>query len=70
MKTYDYADETKDVKGKVRVHLTIIEWENQCHKRASKSFIRIEECHDVNHPQSRWGYANDRVKYFQATSKY
>jgi len=25
MKTYDYADETKDVKGKVRVHLTIIE---------------------------------------------
>jgi len=28
MKTFDYADETKDVKGKVRTRFNTLEWEN------------------------------------------
>ena len=35
MKTYDYNDETKDVKGKVgRLDVHQLEREDQCHKRA------------------------------------
>lgn len=48
MKTYDYADETKDVKGKVRQVLSL-ERENQRYFWAIKLAIRAKECHAVDY---------------------
>jgi len=48
MKTYDYADETKDVKGKVRLVLSS-ERENQRYFWAIKLAIRAKERHAVGY---------------------
>lgn len=66
-KTYDYNDETKDVKGKVSDLLTIAERENQCHFRVARASPRTEVRDEPHHPQLRRGDADDREEHLQAS---
>lgn len=49
MKTYDYTDETKDVKGKVKNLNNFSERENQRNQRITKFTSGVEECNVADH---------------------
>ena len=53
MKTYDYKDESRDVKGKVRYLALLtnfmIDWKTQCYSRTLINAPRLEECHNFNY---------------------
>jgi hypothetical protein len=47
-KTYDYSDETKDVKGKVKPTY-LLERVTECDQRASEFVARAEECYAADY---------------------
>ena len=56
MKTYDYKDETKDVRGKVTSNIPLqllltfdLDWETKRHKWAATNAGRLEECSYSDH---------------------
>lgn len=70
MKTYDYTDETKDVKGKVKNLNNFSERKNQRNQRITKFTIGVEERNVADHSKPRRGHADDREKHFQTPTQH
>ena len=74
MKNYDYKDEGRDVKGKVKFkycsnQLVHLDWETQRNLRAPANAAGLEKCDGPNHSQLGRGHANDRKEYLQTPAQ-
>lgn len=70
MKTYDYKDETKDVKGKVKFHRpNLLDWTSQYRAGTSVLVAGPKKRYEPNHTQLGRSYANDWKEHFQTTAK-
>jgi len=69
MKIYDYKDESRDVKGKVRSIPTknLADRETECDLRATTNATGLKERSQSDHSQPRRGNADDWEKHFQTT---
>lgn len=66
-KTYDYNDETKDVKGKVSASDNALERENQRHFRVARASSGVEVSDELDHPQLGRGDVDDREEHLQTS---
>ena len=81
MKTYDYKDEQKDVKGKVSddflptyhfltsMRLKTLDRATERDHWAPSHALRLENRCERHHPQPRRSHADDREEHFQASTK-
>lgn len=70
MKTYDYKDETKDVKGKVWPHhFNLLDWTSQHSAGVAVLVAGPEKRYQPDHTQPGRSYADDWKKHFQTPAK-
>ena len=74
MQSFDYKDESKDVKGKVRtkkilILLSVIDRSPVSHQRAPADSPRLEERCESDYSKLGRCYSDDREKHLQTTTK-
>ena len=66
MKTYDYKDETKDVKGKVIYHsYNLLDWTSQHSAGVAIVVAGLEKRYQPNHTQPGRSNADDWKEHFR-----
>lgn len=70
MKTYDYKDETKDVKGKVIYHsYNLLDWTSQHSAGVAIVVAGLEKRYQPNHTQPGRSNADDWKEHFPTPAK-